>query len=42
MLVNALFFLGYIFARVIFMATLLLRNVQVQNKFDIFKDPPLV
>ena len=42
MVVNALFFLSYIFCRIVFMGTLLIRNVQVQRSFDIFSDPPLI
>ena len=42
MVVNALFFFGYIFCRILFMATLLIRNYQVQQQFDIFKDPPVI
>lgn len=42
MFVNALFFFGYIFARIIFMATLLIRNYQVQQLFNIFEDPPVI
>ena len=42
MLVNAIFFFGYFFCRIVFMAMLLLRNVQVQYRFSIFSDPPVV
>jgi len=42
MVVNFLFFFGYIVARIVFMAMLLIRNVQVQYRFDIFSDPPLI
>ena len=42
MLVNAIFFFGYIAARVVFMLVLILRNYQIQHQFDIFSDPPFV
>ena len=42
MVINALFFFSYIFARIVFMAMLLLRNYQVQTKFDIFSDPQII
>ena len=42
MAVNALFFMMYIFVRVVFMGQLLIRNYQIQQAFDIFSDPPIV
>ena len=42
MAINALFFVMYIFVRVVFMGQLLIRNYQIQKSFDIFSDPPLV
>ena len=42
MVINAIFFFSYFGCRVIFMAALILRNVQIQQSFDIFSDPGLV
>lgn len=42
MLVNAVFFLGYVVARVVFMAVLLYKNYQIQQVFAISSDPPIV
>ena len=36
MAVNVVFFFSYIFCRIAFMGSLLIRNVQVQRSFDIF------
>ena len=40
--INAVFFFGFIYFRLIFMALLMLKNVQIQNSFSIWSDPPLV
>ena len=40
--VNAIFFGGYVIARVFFMAWLLFRNFQIQQVFAISSDPPIV
>mgnify|MGYP006922975017 CR=1 FL=1 len=42
MFVNAVFFGGYVFARVFFMAWLLFRNFQIQSVFAISSDPPII
>ena len=42
MIVNIIFFFGYICARIVFMAMLLLRNYQIQSNFKISEDPPLI
>ena len=41
-LVNAIFFGGYVIARVFFMAWLLFRNYQIQQVFAISSDPTIV
>ena len=42
LLMNALFFFSYVFARIIMMGMLILRNYQIQQHFDISSDPPLI
>jgi len=42
LLINAVFLMCYVFARIVFMAMLLLRNYQIQSNFSISSDPPLI
>ena len=39
---NAAFFFSYVFARVLIMGMLILRNYQIQQHFDISSDPKLI
>ena len=41
-LMNAIFLMCYVIARIVFMAMLLLRNYQIQSNFSISSDPPLI
>lgn len=41
-LMNAIFLMCYVIARIVFMAMLLLRNYQIQSNFSISTDPPLI